>query len=230
MVARVAQIGATSGGAANAASFGLTWPAGLAVGDVAVCAWAMINTATPIIPAGWNVPGAFDGPGSCRSRLMWYPCDGTETGTLTLGNSNAIANRQSAVLIIYRGLDPDAPIDATPIYVGETAAQSTHTAPSVTTTGPDALVLTVVVERSSSGTNGWTAPPSYTKRADSGTAAFGTGGTVIAAADDGIMQRRAGVTVTPGSWTSTNVFASNNVTMLSLALAPLPHRGWGVPL
>lgn len=199
----------------------VVWPA-VQAGDVAIVLWIMQNTVTPTIPAGWTVPsgGSLDGGGASRYRVMWRLCDGTESGNLSLTNSTATVNRQSAVLVVYRGLDATAPIDVVASR-NETSAGTTHASPSVTTGVANAVIWAGVGERSTSGTNGWTAPSGYTERADSVTAATGSGGTIVAGADDGLATIRAsGTVVTPPAWTSTNSFSTANVATWTVSLKP----------
>src|SRR4051812_26339641 len=109
----VSFVGADSGGGNVATITDLVWPA-VQANDVAVIAWIMQNTVTPTIPSGWTVPtgGSADTTtGSGRMRIMWHACTGSETGAISLTNGTATANRQSAVLLVYRGVDTTTPID-----------------------------------------------------------------------------------------------------------------------
>jgi hypothetical protein len=197
-------------------------------GDVALLLWASQNTLNPVTPAGWAVTQV-DGPAALRSVFMWRACDGTETGSVTLTNDAATINRQTAVLIVYRGLNPAAPIDGTAQSLAETVSGTTHACPPVTTGVPDAVILTLIGERINSPDTNWTAPTGYTERADSLALGSGTGGTIVAGADDGLATpRRTGVTVTPPVWTSATAFATINVRTWTVSLAPLPYAGWGV--
>ena len=228
----VSFVGADSGGGnvanINTAANPVTWPAGIQSGDTAIVLWIMQNTVTPTIPSGFTVPtgGAFDGStGSARYRFMWRTCDGSESGNLSLTNSTAggTANRQSAVLIVYRGLNAANPIDGTPQTRDETSSGTTHASPSVTTGVANAVVWVGVGERATTGTNAWTPPssPFNNERADSDGAATGSGGTIVAGGDDGLaVSRASGTVVTPGSWTSGNAFASANVVTWTVSLKP----------
>jgi hypothetical protein len=212
----------------NTAADPVTWPT-VQTGDVAFILWIMQNTVTPTIPADWTVPatnGSFDGTtGASRYRLMWHLCDGTETGNISLTNSTAggTANRQSATLAVYRGLDNTNPIDVLAAPRQETVSGTTHACPSVTTGVANAPVITAIGERSTTGTNAWTPPssPFNNERADSDGAATGSGGTIVAWADDGLsVTRSAGTTVTPGVWTSGNAFSSAGDVTWTMSLNP----------
>lgn len=218
-------VGSDVGGGNVGTITDLVWPT-VQNDDVALVLWEMVNTVTPTIPSGWTVPtgGSVDSTtGSGRYRFMWHACDGTESGALNLTNSGAVVNRQSAALVVYRGLDASNPIDQLASRLENTAG-TTHASPSVTTGVTDAVVWVGCGERSTTGTNGWTPPssPFNNERADSTTAATGSGGTVVACADDGLgVSRSSGTTVTPGVWTSTNGFSTANVVTWTVSLAPL---------
>jgi hypothetical protein len=223
----VSFVGADAGGGnvanINTAADPVTWPT-LAAKDIVFAFWIMQNTVTPTIPAGWTVPanGSFDGTsGASRYRLMWHPCDGTETGTLSLTNTGPTANRQCADLVVYRGLDNTNPIDVLASPLQESVSGTTHQPPAVTIGVANAPVITAIGERSTTGTSAWTQPSGYTERADSDGAATGSGGTIVAWADDGLaVTRSAGATVTPGVWTSGNAFSTLNVVTFTMSLNP----------
>jgi hypothetical protein len=205
----------------------VTWPSGGSApqpNDIALIAWIMQNTVTPVT-TGWTVPtgGSNDlSSGAGRTRIMWKVCTGSESGTISLTNTGPTANRQSAGLVILRGYDTTNPIDQIQ-FRAETVAGTTHANPSVTLGVADAGVVTVVAERSTTGTSGWTPPssPFNNERADSDGAATGSGGTIVAVADDGLAtSRSSGTVVTPGVWTSTNGFSTANVGTYTISLKP----------
>lgn len=208
----------------NTATDPVVWPT-VAAKDIAFVFWIMQNTVTPVT-TGWTVPanGSFDGSsGASRYRLMWKACDGTESGNLSLTNTGPTANRQSATLVVYRGLDNTNPIDVLASPRDETVSGTTHACPSVTTGVANAPVICAIGERATTGTNAWTPPssPFNNERADSDGAATGSGGTIVAWADDGLaVTRSAGTSVTPGVWTSGNSFATANVVTWTMSLNP----------
>lgn len=224
----VSLVGADPGGGnvanINTAADPVVWPA-VAAKDVAFVFWIMQNTVTPVT-TGWTVPanGSFDGTsGASRYRLMWRACDGTESGNVGLTNTGPTANRQCATLVVYRGLDNTNPIDVLASPLQETVSGTTHQPPAVTIGVANAPVITAIGERSTTGTNAWTPPgsPFNNERADSDGAATGSGGTIVAWADDGLaVTRSAGTTVTPGVWTSGNAFATANVVTWTMSLNP----------
>ncbi|MGI5169877.1 hypothetical protein ACQEU3_46730 [Spirillospora sp. CA-253888] len=214
----VTSIGAAAGGA-NATSIDLTWPT-VQADDVAVLFWLMNNSTTASNPAGFTLHESLDGDsGSMRMRFQSAILTGSETGTLTLTGDTS--NRMSAVMAVYRGAHPTSPID-TWATRDEGVAGITHACPQVVTGFADCVIVTAAGERATSGTTGWTAPTGYTERADSDSAAVGTGGTICALADDGLAtSRSAGTAVTPPAWASASGFSSANVLTWTVSVRPL---------
>lgn len=211
---------ATDGG--NLTSLAPTWPT-IQAGDVALLWWLMQNTSSPTTPSGFTLPasGLVDGDsGSMRMGLYWKALDGSESGTLSL--TGTATNRQCAGMVIYRGAHLTAPLSDWQVR-DEGSTVSSHPCPTVTPAHAGCAIVTAVGERATTGTSGWTAPsPGYTERADTDGLATGTGGTILAIADDGLATTRtAGVGVAPPNWTSTNTFSSANVLTWSIALRPL---------
>jgi hypothetical protein len=208
---------AVAGG--NLATITPTWPSVLA-GDTALLAWALQSTTTPTDPGAFTLDQTDNSTsGAMTSRIYHRNCDGTESGSFNLTVS--VANRQSAALAAYRGCHSTSPIDAIAVR-NETVSGTTHACPSVTTGFADCAVITVISERSTTGTNDWTAPSGYTGRADTTTLATGSGGSITAIADDGLAAGRpAGTVVTPPVWTSANAFATANVVTWTISLRPL---------
>lgn len=204
----------------NLLSLAPAWPT-VQAGDVALLWWLMQNTSTPTA-SGFTLPagGLQDGTsGSMRMGLYWRALDGSESGTAAL--TGTATNRQCAGMAIYRGAHPTAPLSDF-AFLNEASAVSSHACPAVTPQHAGCAIVTAVGERASTGTSGWTAPTGYTERADTDGLASGTGGTVLAIADDGLAtSRTVGVGVTPPNWVSTNSFATANVLTWSVALRPL---------
>jgi hypothetical protein len=212
----VSFVGSDVGGGNVADITDLIWPA-VQSGDVALLFWIMINTATPVNPTGFTLNQTIDSTtGAGRMRFQHRVCDGSESGALTL--SAGAINRQSACLVVYRGCHATSPIDTWAVR-DETVTGTTHANPQVTTGFGDCAVVAAIGERSGTGTNAWTAPSGYTKRADSAALAVGAGGTICASADDGLaISRAAGTAVTPPVWTSGNAFSTNQVLTWTVSL------------
>lgn len=215
----VSFVGADSGGDGNAEIItSLSWPAGVQAGDCALLWWTMVASATPTDPSGFDLKQAHLGDsGSIESRFYRKICDGTESGALNL-DANAF-NRQSAVLLVLRDTDLVEPVDTWAVR-DEGSNVTSHSAPQVVTGAtPGCVGVTAVAERASSGTTNWTT--SWTERADSTTLANGSGGTITAVADDGLaLNRGAGSVIAPPNWVSGNSFASDNVTVWTVSIAP----------
>jgi hypothetical protein len=213
--------GFSSGG--NVISLTPAWPGSQSASDFALLWWTFQSTATPTNPTGFTqVATNNTASGAGTSRLFSRALDGTEgTGTITLSAPvSAAAERQSAVLAIYRGVDS---IDQF-AWRAETTAGTTHANPQVTTVAANCGIVTAVLERATTGTNGWTAPTGYTEREDTTTQATGSGGTITACADlsTGVLLTpfAAGSAVTPPVWTSANAFSTANVGSWTVSLKP----------
>lgn len=122
---------AFGGGAVTSLSF--TPPAATAVGDVMLVQIVVrggtgVTTMTP--PAGWSVAAARVDRGTTLMQIVYYRVrTATETTPYTW---NFTSGRAAGVLIVYRGADTTAPINASG---GQGNAASTSvTAPSITTT------------------------------------------------------------------------------------------------
>lgn len=225
---RIKFVGGDSGGGNIQVMTGLTWPSVLA-GDLAVIWWVMQNTSTPANPTGFTLDTTFDTV-SLRARLEHKICTGSESGDI--GLDVGTINRQSACLVVYRGTHRTSPILSGDYAIrSESTSGTTHANPAQILPVADCAVLTFVGERATNGTNNWTAPSGYTERADSLTLATGSGGTICAAADEGLAtDRQSGVSVTPGVWTSANSFSSSTVSTVTLVIRPADYEGWGVPI
>jgi hypothetical protein len=212
----ITYVGAAVGGG-NVSTFDLTWPA-IAAGDVALVFWVMQNTWTPTTPSGFAVTATNDSSnGALRTYIFQKICDGSETGSLTLASTGV--NRNAGGMSIYRGCDQTTPVNQV-AWLAETVAGTTHANPAVTPTGDNCCIVTAVFERSTSGTTGWDAPAGFVETVDTLTAATGSGGTILAVADDGLDDFwPGGFPVTPPVWTSTNAFSTENVGTYTIALA-----------
>lgn len=205
----------------------LTWPS-IVAGDLAVLFWAYQSTQTNTDPSGFTLLANLTSTtGSCATRLFYKICTGSETGNISL--VNGVANRQSAVLGIYRNAHKSAPIvsgDWT--ATAESVAGTSHASPTETLNVADCGVLTFIGERATTGSTTYS-HSAFTKRVDSGTDATGAGGTIVGLADDGMATNRAnGASVSPGNWTSS--FSTAQCVMWTVMIRPREYEGWGVDL
>lgn len=227
-------VGSDSGGG-NVTTFATTpalndlkWPT-VGTTDYALLFQVMQNTATATVPSGFTVLGGSPvDDASCRVYVMGKPTVGSEDGT-DVGAGASLLNRTSALIDVLGDVNLSTPIDDIAFLAELSAGSTTHACPSVTPSVPDCVVVTFIAERATSGTTSWTAPAGYTKRADSTTAATGSGGSICAAADDGLAAGRpAGVAVTPPPWTSATGFAGASVMVVTVALRPSSSTVSGV--
>ncbi len=217
----ISSVGTAGTAGANTATIAPAWPAGTAAGDKAYLFWAMLNTTTPNTPTGFTqIAGNDTSSGSMRTRIYRKDLTGTESGTLTLSNTGAVANRQSAVLIVLRGAHSTTPEDVAPTWRAETVAGTTHASPAITTVTANSILLVAAMERSSTGTNNWTVPTGFTELGDTLALAGGSGGTITGVGAD--FTARAVGTYTPGVWTSANGFSSAGVGTYTLAIREAP--------
>lgn len=202
----------------------VTWPAGIRPGDFALVAWAFSATVGSTNPSGFDQLDAATN-GNQQAKLLGRVCDGSENGVIPF--VNAELNKQAVTLGIYRGTHKVAPVLSADITLAlENSPSTTHTAPSETLNVADCGVVTVMTERGSPATQGFTVPSGYVKRLE----AINTGGgaTTVTLADDGLTTGRPpGAVVSPGTWTGNS--SQNNI-MWTVLLRPRQYEGWGVDL
>lgn len=204
-------VGASTAGG-NLGTVNLTWPGGLTAGDFAVVTWTHINTATRTTPTGFTQVGILD-DSSCRSVVYTKSLAGSESGSLALTCPSG-ANRQSGTLVVYSGATGLDQIASS----AEAGTSTTHVCPNIVTAVASSFIVTMVSERSTTGTSDWTAPSGYTERADTLALATGSGGTITGAADNGLSTVGTGTSVTPPDWTSGSAFAGASVVTWTLSI------------
>jgi len=220
----ITYVGGDDAGGQNVTTIDLTWPT-VAAGDYALVSWSFTSSLTPTDPSGFALASTSPsstatGNNSHGSRVISKVCTGSESGTFTLTTSGS--NRQSAVLLVYRGVDPTTPIDDIDNFV-QSSSTTSHACTGIVTTVPDAVVVTTAAERVNNASANWTQPSGYTERIDTLLLAQGTGGTDVAGADDGLASgRAAGTSVTPSNWT--NTISTNTAITWTIALRPLVLR------
>lgn len=215
-------VGASSAGE-NIKILPIAWPAGVAAGDVAILCWSSSAAQTTTVPSGFVRAGSVTTSAGLRSEVYRRVCTGDEGGSLQLSSSGI--NRQSATLVVERGVSGAQPID---VFASrsEAAAGTSHASPPVTTVRADVIVYRFYSERSTNGTNNAVPGSGYAERADSGASGWGSGGTITAAAQESpLVSRPAGATISPPAWTSGNGFATANVVTWTVALRPSSATG-----
>lgn len=197
----------------------LIWPT-VDADDVAVLVWSWQNNSTATIPSGFTheaTNDVGDGGGAMRTAVYWKVCTGSEDGTV-LATVIGSLSRQSACLVVYRGLDTTDPIAALAVDIDHLAETTTHTNPAVTPPVANCVIATSIHERATSIDADFTAPSGYTERADTLALATGSGGSITAVADDGLASGRGTGAVTPPVWTGDNGTGTDNIVTYSLAL------------
>lgn len=199
----------------SAASISVPWPAGIQADDVAILSWNNSDGVSWTTPSGFTLLDSELSGGSQEGRIYYKVLDGNESGSLTLTHSGT--NKQTGILAVYRGVDPDDPIDAYAVRV-ETSDSTSHACPQVVTVAADAPAVVVIQERFTDSSTNYTAPSGYVKRAQP--VPFGGGGSTSAAiADDGLsVSRPGGTTVTPPPWTDGEF--TDNVLTWTITLTP----------
>jgi len=139
-------------------------PAGLSVGDLLLASVAATpSTITIAPPAGWTLlRRVVQGSATTSSLSTYYRvADGSEPGSTTWTLSGAGFGGGAGGMARFSGVDIASPIDAE--AGSATNSTLTHTAPTVTTTGVDHLLVTLHSYASSST---WTPPAGMTEVVD----------------------------------------------------------------
>jgi RHS repeat-associated protein len=200
--------GASNTGNAAASSVVVPKPAGTQPGDVLVAQIAWTATAgVPSVtaPTGWtlvnNTPNTLS-----TDSIYWHVAGGSEPTSYTFTFS--APTEGSGAMVAYTGADQVNPIDAAMAATDSTT--TTHTAPGVTTTGPnDTLLVTI----SAAGSTTVTPASGMTERWEQATTAA-TGNVTAEGADQTVAA--AGST---GTRTVTTAQAASTV-LHTIAIRP----------
>jgi hypothetical protein len=131
--------GVPSGGGVTLAS-----PGGLAAGDLMLaCVFADVSAATVAPPTGWTQHASLDGgvAGSFHAAWFFKVAAASEPSSYVFsvgGNPGSV----TAGLVVYRGVDTGNPFDAA---TNQSFAATDFTAPSITTTRPNAMLVAMFV-------------------------------------------------------------------------------------
>ena len=112
-------------------------PAGVVAGDVMLA--AITTRGTPVItaPSGWTQTATQANGTTSRLTVFRRVATAAEPASYTFTWTGA--EKAAAGIVAYTGVDQANPIDVTATATG--ASSTTHVAPSVTTTGPNRLVV-----------------------------------------------------------------------------------------
>ena len=127
---------ASSANNATATTLVLPKPSGVVAGDALLAAVAVRGQPAITPPAGWTLVRQ-DVNGTTMRQAVFVHIAGSEPGPYTF----TFASAQSAAggIVAYSGVDTSDPVD---VHGGQLNAASTSmTAPSVTTTGPDRMLI-----------------------------------------------------------------------------------------
>lgn len=159
--------------------------------------------------------------GAVRIGVFYKICTGTENGTTVTVNDTG--NHTVAQILIYRGVNTAAPINAT--AGGTKAVASTSSSiPGVTTTVNECMIVAISGNSNDANStavySGWTNAnlTSLTERIDR-SINRGTGG--------GFGVADGGLAVAGSSGTTTATIASSTEAYLTVALAPIPSTNSG---
>ena len=150
---------ASSGDNTTATSLVIPAPAGVASADVLLAAVSVRGGPTITPPGGWTLVRQDINGSTMRQALFVHVAGASEPSSYTFTLSNA----QSAAggIVAYSGVDTADPID---VHGGQLNASSTSiTAPSITTTGPDRMLVGFFGTPTLSS---MTPPPGMTERYD----------------------------------------------------------------
>lgn len=201
----------TASASGKATSLTLTLPTGTAAGEQVVVASTQPSTTTVTAPSGYTqvatVTSGGSSPLATTTVFRQTVVSGETSVKLTYSTASTA---QAAVLAVYKGVDPNLPIDVS--ATGFTsAAGTTVTAPSVTPTNADDQL---VVFQGATGTfsgKTWTAPTGTTERVQGNSTANVSAGL----ADQPLTLGATGTRVSTYG-------ASANLTSVSVALSQ-PH-------
>ena len=215
--AQITRIGATSAVTAGAGGANTTvsvaTPAGTAASYVMLAAVAVRGSPQTInVPAGWNAVAAQESVGDFAQRVFWRVAVAGEAASHAFTWSTSA--RGVAAIVTYRGVDALAPIDAS---AGQTtAASATVTAPSVTTTIADTMLVGFFA--SARGGLTFTLPAAMTSAIVASTGGGPTGASLQIA-----QEPRAVVGATGGRAVTASQSADNAGRMVALRPVGLNH-------
>ncbi|HEY7172610.1 MAG TPA: C25 family cysteine peptidase [Vicinamibacterales bacterium] len=210
---------AAAGGGASG-NLTITKPAGTALNDVMVAAVGVRpNTVTITPPAGWTLLRRTNNANPTAHSLAIYykaagaaePANYSWTLSANTGNAGGISS--------FSGVDVNNPID---VDAGQnTAAALTHTAPSITTTKANTMIVGAFAMSSAAS---WTRPPAMAEALDTSSIVSGNGETVEMAY---VAQAAIGASGTFTATASTDPDVGNTET-LALVPARQAYFGFGM--
>jgi RHS repeat-associated protein len=157
-------VGAAARGNSGVASTGVNLPAGTSAGDLILLAVTLPVQYTPTTPTGYTVVGTYtSGTANGEAKEVVYKriaAAGDTSVTVTVPNG---LYGYSFVVGVYRGVDPNNPIDVN--SSGSTSGGLSVIAPAATTTTPNDRLVILDGENHSNVAPHWTPPTGMTQRA-----------------------------------------------------------------
>ena len=190
---------------------GVTWPAH-SNHDVAIVGWASDNTQTRTEPPPGFTSEFTNADGSLRAVVSSLDSTGSESGDVSLVCGGA--NRQAAVLALYRGYNPNI-TNITSLAEASGTAVTSHSSPSITPTDSGSAIVLIYTDRVTTSVIP-TAPAGYTVRGSFATS--GSGGVTVVVADK-LTGLTAGVPESPAAWTGATT--STTAYVIAMELTPL---------
>jgi hypothetical protein len=144
----------------NGSPFDVAKPAGVVAGDLLLVLIFHANVVTWNTPAGWTA-GSRQTTRNPFIAPFWRVADGSEGASFTFTTTGSAT---SADLICHRitGADPAAPVDAVSVASVAFNGANPISLPSVTTLGPDRLLLAVFAAASTVTTFSFSTPTGMT--------------------------------------------------------------------
>ena len=183
----------------GAATITLNAPAGVAQGDVLVAQISARFTDAPTAPAGWQLvanQAAGSGANAVIQSVFWKAAGGAEPASYSWTWGTSI--RASGGILAYSGVDGTNPIDASS---GASGSNNLPTAPSLTTTANDAVLVAFFGMNTTVATI-FTEPAGMTERyevQETGVASESADGPQPLAGPSG---PKTAVSLTSGEWTA----------------------------
>ena len=196
----------------NGSTLSINVPTGTVAGDVMIAAIATTpSTVTITAPAGWTLIQAVTQTTATSNRVSTYyrVATATEPASYTWTLSTAHTGASGGI-VSYSGVDNTTPINVS--AGAATASALTHTAPSITTTVANGMLVTVHEYASA---RSWTPPAGMTERVDIASRAASTAGVTLEMNE--LLLGAAGAT---GAMTATASTSADTGATVSIALKP----------
>lgn len=191
-----------------------TPPAGVASGDLMIAVVGQRGTGYPVVnsaPAGWTLVLNRDDGGTSGVSIYRKLATASEPASYAWGLRNN--DRAAGAIVAFRGVDTTTPVEASGTQAN--AASTSYTAPSITTTTADTLLLAIF--SAITGSASFTAPTDMVAEV---TAVGGAGPNGIAF---GLFHSTRLATGATGTRVSTpNTSLKNLGVLLALRAAPVP--------